>query len=136
MVEVTVERFVRAPPPHVRRALTPENVVAFEGSFEVADVTERDGATLVTAAGGRLLELTYRVEETDGGLYYRQEGDAGPFDRLETWVEVTPRDEGSLVRLRSRVSFGLPVPFADRVAVWKRRGELRRLVAALAAETE
>jgi hypothetical protein len=39
------------------------------------------------------------------------------------------------VTARSAVSLGLPVPaLTDRVAAWKRRGELERLLDGLAAE--
>lgn len=134
MVEVSVDRFVRAPPAVVRRALTPANVVAFEGSFDVAETTETDKGTLVTATGGRLMALTYRVEGTDDGCYYEQAGDAGPFDRMETWIGVDPEDEGSRVTARSQVEIGLPLPFSARIAAWKRRGELRRLLVNLADE--
>jgi hypothetical protein len=39
--------------------------------------------------------------------------------------------------MNSTVSAGLPLPtITDRVAAWKRRGELRRALARLAADVE
>ena len=135
MREVEVSRFVRATPAEVARALTPATVVEHEGSFAVVDVDERtDGSTVVTA-GSRGLELALRFEERDGGLYYTQEGDAGPFDAMETWLTVHAKDDGSRVTMRSAVSLGLPLPgLTDRIAAWKRKGELQRALDALAAD--
>ncbi|WP_254545501.1 SRPBCC family protein [Halomarina pelagica] len=144
MPEVTVSRFVRAPPRVVLRRLTPGALVAYEGSFAVREVHERDdgrydarddgGATVVTA-GARGLELALRFEERPDGWYYTQEGDAGPFDAMETWVTVEAEDEGSRVTMRSAVDLGLPIPaLSGRVAAWKRRGELNRALSALAAD--
>ncbi|MFC6837315.1 SRPBCC family protein [Halomarina ordinaria] len=133
MREVTVSRFVRAPPSVVRPLLTPASLVAYEGSFAVRAVDERGDATVVTAGAGGL-ELALRFEERADGWYYRQEGEAGPFDAMETWVTVEPKDEGSRVTMRSAVDLGLPLPFSGRLAAWKRRGELKRALSALAAD--
>jgi carbon monoxide dehydrogenase subunit G len=132
MREVEVSRFVRATPAAVERVLTPATVVESEGSFTVRGVTEREGSTLV-AAGARGLELTLRFEERPGGLRYTQAGSAGPFDAMTTDLTVEAENEGSRVTARSAVSLGLPVPaLTDRLATWKRRGELNRLLEALA----
>lgn len=134
MREVEVSRFVRATPTAVQRALTPATVVESEGSFTVRDVREANGATLVTA-GARGLELTLRFEERPDGLRYTQAGSAGPFDAMTTALTVEAEDEGSRVTARSTVSLGLPAPaLTDRLATWKRRGELNRLLSALADE--
>ncbi|MFB6101699.1 MAG: SRPBCC family protein [Haloplanus sp.] len=132
MREVEVSRFVSAPPRVVERTLTPTTVVESEGSFTVRDVTEADGATLVTA-GARGLELTLRFEERPDGLHYTQAGTAGPFDAMTTDLSVEAENEGSRVTARSAVSLGLPLsPLTDRLAAWKRRGELERLLDGLA----
>lgn len=136
MREVEVERAVDASRPMVERALTPENVVAFEGSFTVEAVEAGDDATFVTATGGGVLSVTLRFEPVADGWYYTQEGEAGPFDEMETWVTVAADDGGTRVRARSRVSLGVPLPLVDRVAAWKRRGELRRLLDNLAERVE
>lgn len=135
MREVSVERVVSASPPVVRRRLDPTTLVEYEGSFEVVDSREEDDATLVTAAAGGL-EFTLRFEPREDGYHYTQEGESGPFDAMETWVETAPVDDGRRTRvtLRSAVSLGLPLPgVTDRVAAWKRRGELDRALDALAA---
>ena len=133
MREVEVSRFVRAPPRAVERVLTPATVVESEGSFTVRDVTDGEDGTLVTA-GARGLELTLRFEERPAGLLYPQAGSAGPFDAMTTDLTVAAEDEGTRVTARSAVSLGLPVPaLTDRIATWKRQGELERLLDALAA---
>lgn len=132
MREVEVSRFVRAAPRAVERVLTPTTVVESEGSFTVRAVTETEDGTLVTA-GARGLELTLRFEERPDGLHYTQAGSAGPFDAMTTDLTVEAEDEGSRVTARSAVSLGLPLPaLSDRLATWKRRGELNRLLEALA----
>ena len=134
MHETEVERFVPATPPVLERALTPERLVTFEGSFEVLDIEDADGVTLVTA-GARGLQLVLRFERTEQGWTYEQEGRAGPFDEMWTQLTWKPENEGARVTATSGVSLGLPLPaVSDRVAAWKRRGELERLLDGLAAE--
>jgi hypothetical protein len=132
MRDVEVSRFVRASPQAVERALTPAAVVEYEGSFAVRDVEERDGTTYVTV-GSRGLEFVLRFDPREDGVHYEQEGEAGPFEAMTTTVSVRAEDDGSRVTARSSVSLGLPVPFADRVAAWKRRGELKRALSNLDA---
>lgn len=136
MRDISVERVVDASPPVVRRQLNPRTLVEYEGSFEVVDSREEGVATLVIAAASGL-ELTLRFEPREGGYYYTQEGDAGPFDAMETWVETAAVNDGrgTRVHFRSVVSLGLPLPaLTDRVAAWKRQGELDRALDVLAAD--
>ena len=132
MRDVEVSRFVRARPAEVERALTPAAMVEHEGSFAVRDVSERDGETYVTV-GSRGLEFLLRFEPREDGLHYEQEGEAGPFETMTTTISVRAEDDGSRVTARSSVSLGLPVPLTDRVAAWKRRGELERALSNLGA---
>ncbi|QLH77126.1 SRPBCC family protein [Halosimplex rubrum] len=132
MREVTVERFVGATPAEVRRALEPSVVVEYEGSFEVLDIEERDEATFVTA-GARGVGVALRFEPREAGLRYEQVGDAGPFDEMWTDLTWAADDEGTRVTATSGVGLGLPLAaVTDRVAAWKRRGELDRALARLA----
>ena len=134
MREVEVRRFVRARPVELARALTPETMVTYEGSFVVREVIERDDETVVTA-GSRGLEMELRFEDREDGLAYEQRGDAGPLDAMWTTIDYAPRDDGTMVTARSGVSLGLPLSsVTDRVAAWKRRGELKRALAQLAAD--
>jgi carbon monoxide dehydrogenase subunit G len=134
MREVEVSAFVPAPPAAVERALTPAAVVEYEGSFEVLDVEETDDGQTVTA-GARGLTMRLDFEERENGVAYSQCGEDGPFDAMETDIAVEPENEGSRVTARSAVSLGLPVAaVTDRVAAWKRRGELRRALDALAED--
>ena len=136
MRTVELERFVDATPREVRRALDPVSVVEYEGSFDVFDVEEVDGGTLVTA-GGSGLRLTLRFEELDDGIRYEQVDSEGPLETMETTITCAPKDQGSTVRAASTVSLGLPpAAVTDRVAAWKRRGELARGLEALADAVE
>lgn len=130
MREVTVSRFVRATPTELERALTPTRMVEYEGSFAVRDVREADGAILVRV-GARGFEMELRFEPREEGLFYTQASDAGPFEAMETRVSFAPEDEGSRVTVQSSVSIGLPLPGADRLAAWKRKGELERALDAV-----
>jgi len=130
---VEVSRFVRATPAELARALTPERLVSAEGTFEVVAVEETDGGALVSArASGVGVEL--RFEAREDGLWYEQAGGAGPFEAMETTVTYARENEGSRVTARSSVSLGLPLPLVDRVAAWKRRGELARALDRIADE--
>ena len=131
MREVEVSRFVRATPRELERALTPTTMVEHEGSFDVRDVDERDDGTYVTV-GRRGLAFLLRFETRDDGLYYEQEGDAGPFESMTTTVTVRAEDDGSRVTARSSVALSLPLPLSDRIGAWKRRGELKRALSSLA----
>ncbi|GCF13848.1 hypothetical protein Harman_17830 [Haloarcula mannanilytica] len=133
MREVERSRFVMAQPPAVHRTLSPEAVVAAEGTFTVTAVEETDAGTLVTAAGPGM-SVPLRFESLDDGLRYTAEGEVGPFDHLETRITVTPEENGSRLTMRSTVSLNLPLPFADRIAAWKRGNELERAIEALAAD--
>lgn len=131
MYEVERDRFVAATPDEIERLLSPRDLVAWEGSFDVADVADSTAGTVVTATGPGV-SFRLRFEALDSGYRYEQVGD-GPFERMVTWVTVTAEDEGSRVLARSRVSLSLPLPFADRIAAWKRGGELDRLLDGMAA---
>lgn len=131
MREVERDRFVAATPEAVERLLSPRELVAWEGSFEVGSVTDAETGTLVTATGPGM-SFRLRFEALDAGYRYEQVGD-GPFDHMATWITVAPENEGSRVRVRSRVALALPLPLADRVAAWKRGGELGRLLDGLEA---
>jgi hypothetical protein len=137
MRTVEVSRFVGATRPELERLLTPETIIDYEGTFVVRDVVERDDGWVVTAqAAGRLIEVRFVFEEREDGYVYRQESDDGPFTQMETRLTLSREDEGTDVTVRSSVGLRLPLPFADRVAAWKRRGELRRALDRLAADVE
>ncbi len=136
MREIAVEQFVAAKPHEVADALDPAAVVAYEESFDVFDVENRAGETLVTV-GGRGLRMDLRFESTADGLHYEQVDDAGPLDEMWTELAWAPENEGTRVTARSGVTLGLPLAaVTDRVAAWKRRGELERALQNLAAEIE
>lgn len=136
MRETEVARFVPATVPEVERALVPARVVEYEGSFEVLDVDDRENGAAVTA-GARGLRLRLEFEPREDGLFYEQAGDVGPFDAMWTRLTWEPENEGTRVTARSGVSLGLPLStLTDRVATWKRRGELRRALRRLADDLE
>lgn len=137
MRSVEATRFVRATLPEVERLLTPGAIIEYEGTFVVREVTETDDGWVVTAhAAGRLFEMRFVFEAREEGYVYRQESEDGPFTRMETRLALARRDEGVDVTMRSTVGLRLPLPFADRVAAWKRKGELKRALKRLAADAE
>ncbi|MDQ2051245.1 SRPBCC family protein [Natronolimnohabitans sp. A-GB9] len=130
MREVTVDRVVDATPAELSEWLDPPTIVRAEGSFDVAEVDDRGDAVVVVASGPGMA-LPLRFEDRDGAIYYTQEGEQGPFEAMETWIELEDAPDGTRVRLRSSVSLAAPLPFGDRIAAWKRNGELNRLLDAL-----
>lgn len=137
MRTVEVSRFVRATPREIERALDPISVVEYEGSFDVFDLEEREDDCLVVA-GGTGLRLTLRFEEREDGVYYEQdEAEGQPLESMETTITYAPENEGTRVTAESTVSLGLrPAAIADRVAAWKRKGELERGLDALTDAVE
>jgi len=131
MREVAVSRFVPATPAELDTLVGPRELIEFEGSFSVDQVVDQGDNSTLVAASGPGLTLQYRFEQREEGWYYEQAGDAGPFETMETDVTVDRENEGSRVQMHSTVALSLPVPFADRIAGWKRRGELERALDSL-----
>lgn len=136
MREVEVSRFVAATDAEIDRQLSPATILEYEGTFRVADVTETDAGTTVTARGGGMA-VAFDFEPRENGYFYAQQGEQGPFETMETTLTYERERDGCLVTLRSSVSLGLPLAaLTDRVAAWKRRGELKRALDRLAADVE
>lgn len=131
MREVSVSRFVRATTRQVERVLSPAALVEYEGSFEPLETVElEDGTRVIAGASG--LEMGLFFEELEEGYRYEQEGDAGPFERMETTITYAPENEGTRIRMDSSVTLGLfPRSLTDRVAAWKRETELERALDAI-----
>jgi hypothetical protein len=129
MREVEVRRFVDARPFEVGAVLTPETVVESEGSFEVREVREEDGVTLV-AAGKSGVGLLLRFEEREDGVAYEQV--EGPLEALSTTITYRAKNHGTELTARSSVAASGP-GVLDRLAAWKRKGELKRALAGLDA---
>lgn len=127
MREVEVSRFVDATPDVVGERLTPATVVECEGSFEVREVSTEPEGTLV-AAGRAGVELLFRFERREDGLAYDQI--EGPLDTLHTTITYAPENHGTRLTARSSVAVRGP-DVLDRLAAWKRRGELRRALAGI-----
>jgi hypothetical protein len=128
MREVAVSRFVQAGTAVVEGALSPDALLDAEGSFSVRDVAA--GGDRVTV-GGYGLELVFEFTDREDGIEYVLV--EGPLETLRTTVRYEPVDEGTRLTARSAVAVGGP-GVLDRVAAWKRRGELRRALDGIAAE--
>lgn len=137
MHTVAVSRDVPATVVAIDRVLSPARIIEAEGTFTVVDADERaDGTAMVTARGGGI-QATFGFEQLEDGYRYRQEGDAGPFEAMETTLTRERADGGARLTARSSVSLGLPLGMVtDRIAGWKRRGELERLLDTLAEECD
>jgi hypothetical protein len=133
MREISVSRRIDATPVEISSRFDPPAIVEAEGSFTVETVYENDDATVVVASGPGM-RLPLRFEYRDDTLYYTQEGEQGPFERMETWLEFESLDSATEVTFRSSVSLAAPLPFGDRIAAWKRKGELERALDAIEAE--
>jgi hypothetical protein len=134
MHEVEISRFVAATRPELDRHLSPATVIEYEGTFTVVDVTDIEDGTAVTGRGGGM-DVVFEFEPREEGYAYAQQGEKGPFETMRTTLSLTRENEGTVVTARSQVSLGLPAKaVTDRVAAWKRRGELERALDRLAAE--
>ena len=137
MRTVEVSRQIDAAPAAVKRELDPASIVKYEGSFKVFDLEEREEDWLVVA-GSTGLQLTLRFEELETGIFYEQEQAEGqPLDAMETTITCALVNGGTDVTAVSEVSMGLrPAFLSDRLAAWKRKGELKRALDALAEDVE
>jgi hypothetical protein len=130
MREVEASRFVQTYPDVVEDVLSPETVLEAEGSFSVRDVAG-DGDRITV--GGYGLELVFEFAGREDGIEYDQV--EGPLETLQTTLWYEPENEGTRLTARSEVAVGGPA-VVDRVAAWKRRGELRRALDGIASEVE
>jgi len=128
MREVSVSRFVQTYPEVVDETLSPETVLSAEGSFEVRGV---DGDRVTV--GGYGLELVFEFTRGERELGYDQV--QGPLETLTTTLTYGPEDEGTRLTAQSTVAVGGP-GVVDRIAAWKRRGELRRALDGIATRLE
>jgi len=128
MREVEVSRFVQAGPAIVEGVLTPTTLLEAEGSFTIREVSE-DGRRVTV--GGYGLELVFAFGEREDGIEYEQI--EGPLEVLRTTATYEPENEGTRLTARSEVAVGGP-GLVDRVAAWKRRGELGRALEGIAEE--
>lgn len=139
MREVTVSRVLDVTPTELETRLDPPTIVEAEGSFTVEHVDdggEGADATTTVVASGPGIQLPLRFEDRDDAIYYTQAGEQGPFSHMETWLELERTQAGDRTRvtLRSSVSLAAPIPFGDRIAAWKRKGELNRALETFEAE--
>jgi hypothetical protein len=131
MAEVTVTRFLDERPEVVERALDPGTVLEAEGTFAVGDVEATDDGWTVTGRA-RGVDVRFGFTRIEGGLRYEALGEHGPFREFESTVTAAPKDHGTRLSAWSHVRVNLPVQVVtDRVAGWKRRSELERLLAGL-----
>ncbi|WP_122091078.1 SRPBCC family protein [Halalkalicoccus subterraneus] len=131
MREASVSRFVQATTRQVDRLLSPASIVEYEGSFEPRETIELEEGTRVIA-GASGLEMGLFFEERENGYRYEQEGEAGPFEQMETTLTYGAENEGTRIEMVSTVSLDLfPRRLTDRVAVWKREAELERALDAI-----
>lgn len=134
MRTVELTRFVRATPREVERALDPASVIDWEGTFSVTGVEKGDANTLVEARAAGM-GVAFRFERDEQRVRYEQE--RGPFSSMWTEIAWRAENEGADVTVESSLSLGVPPRVVvDRIGAWKRRGELRRLLAALADAVE
>jgi hypothetical protein len=134
MREISVARFVSATPAELERTVTPPGIVEYEGSFSVREARETgEGWVVVVRGGGMTFQLAF--ERSEHGFRYEQRN--GPLETLVTTIRWRAENDGARATMDSTVSTGVPPrALTDRVAAWKRRGELRRALDRLAADVE
>lgn len=140
MAEVSASRRLAASRPVVANHLDPGTLLELEGTFAVDEVAETDdGWRVAASATGMRAEFSVRAFE-DGdveGYEYEQVGETGPFASMWTRLALEPERDGTTVTVDSTVDLGLPLSVVtDRVAGWKRRGEVDRLLDRLADAVE
>lgn len=140
MKRVEVEYVFKASPDAVLGALSPERIVDYEGVYDVQSVDDHDSETVVTASAGDV-EITLEFYQFVDGYRYEQRGTEGPFESMETriQVETDSSEDGatSRVSISSSFTFGsIWSVIVDRLATGTRRKELRRLGESLAVAVD
>lgn len=108
-------------------------IILHEGTFTVEDIAESDDGMVLTAKATGLT-ATFRFERLNAGYYYEQDGE-GPFEELATTISFRPVSGKTEVTMTSDVTLGLRPRFLfERIAAWKRRGELRRALRSIVTE--
>jgi len=130
MREVEASRFVQTYPDVVADVLSPETILEAEGSFNIREIAA-DGNQITV--GGYGLELVFEFTPQEDGIEYDQV--EGPLETLRTTLRYEPENEGTRLTAHSDVAVGGP-GVVDRVAAWKRRGELRRALDGIASECQ
>lgn len=139
MADIEVTRTVDAPLTTVARYLSPRSIVEAEGTFEVLDVEDAgdDGWVVTATATGPGMTTRLSFRPVEDGYRYEQVGDAGPFESMETHLAMIEEGERTRLRATSTVDLGLPLGrVTDRIAGWKRRGELKRALRRIAEAVE
>lgn len=107
--------------------LDPPTIIEYEGSFEVVDFEEKNEEWYVTA-GSSGLRLNFRFESLENGYYYELKEDQ-PLEKMETTLQYQQSENGTEISITSAVRMGRwPAAVTDRVAAWKRKGELNRML--------
>lgn len=142
MQRVAVDYVLEAPPASVLAALSPAEIVEYEGVYEVESV-EAGGDETVVRASADDVELALAFREQEDGYRYEQRGDEGPFESMEGHITVEEAEDaeategGPAARVTATSSFTFGSVWAvvvDRFATGSRRDELRRLIENLAAD--
>jgi len=130
-VEATV--LLEVPRTEVERALSPASIVEYAGTYDVTDVTESDGTTVVTATGENVA-TTLEFRELKNGYSYTQVAGEGPFEEMHTRITVR-ENENTRVSVRSEFTFGGAFSFLkDWLGKDLRKTELQRLLTNLALD--
>lgn len=136
MKTVEATRLVDAPYQEVVSSLSPEMIILHEGTFTVSDIEETEDGLIVEAKATGIT-ARFRFERLQAGFYYEQIGSEGPFESLQTTISYHASDGGTELTMTSDVSLGLrPRRLMDRIAAWKRKGELHRALRSIANEFE
>lgn len=135
MREVQVVAETDAPPERILEELSPEAIIEHADTFEIQETGSDDVDDRLTVSGGEI-EMTLEFDQTRDGYEFRQRGEDGPFEEMDTavWVE---RSEPTRVVATSRFTFGGTLSFlTDRWGEKYRREELERLVANLVSAVD
>lgn len=130
MREVQVVAETEAPPERILEELSPTAIIEHADTFEIEETASDEVDDRLTVTGGEI-EMTLEFDRTSDGYEFRQQGEDGPFEEMDTavWVE---RGQPTRVVATSRFTFGGTLSFlTDRWAEKYRREELERLVSNL-----
>ena len=133
-IETTLE--LDAPRDLTEELLGPEEIIEYEGTYEVDGVGETEDGRVEVYASTDDIETAFAFEKLPNGYAFEQTGEA-PFDEQYTTITVYGEDGEVEVVARSEFTFGgLFSVVLDWFAAGTRQTELQRTLLRLAHEID
>ncbi len=126
VVQITTE--ITVPRTVVEEKLSPEAIVRYNEPWTLKSAEESDGKTVLTVFSEQFDDVKLEFTQHSNGYSFRQVGENGPFEEMETKIELAG-EEQTVIAITSEFTFGGRF---ERIKNWLgktvRREELEQLL--------